>query len=176
MKRVLFGAAAAALALAVLSPRRCAATGPVGSVGGIGIGAISSVPGGAGPANIFEPSNVMSPQRYRDLKVSGYVESPGRKLPSNFRILRLRVNGMIIPMLLGPEGTTPPRLIFGPNDTYARRLFRAILQKQITVIGDEFMRERIVRAARLKVHVEVEGYVFDSLSPYMILRSVTPTR
>ncbi len=176
MKRALIGAAVAALAFVVLIPHRCAAMGPVGGVGGVGTGAIRSVPGGAGPSNIFEPSNVMSPQRYRDLKASGYMESPGGKLPPDFRILRFRVNGKIIPMLLGPESTTPPKLIFGPDDIYARRLFQAILHKQITVIGDEFMRERILRAARLKVPVEVEGYVFDSLSPYMILRSVTPLR
>jgi hypothetical protein len=181
MKQTWTGAVAAAFVSVFLMPCVCAAIGGVGGIGGVGagagragIGAIGGFPG-AGPSNIFEPTNVMAPQRYRDLKVSGYFEIAGRKLAPEDRILRFRVNGKVIPMLLGPE-TTPAKLIFGPNDTYARRLFNAILHKEIIVIGDEFMRDRIVRAAAQKRLIEVEGYVFDPLSPYMILRSVEPAR
>jgi len=132
-------------------------------------GPISSLP--SLNVNAFMPDGSMAPQRYRDLKVAGKVAAPGAKVPADARIVRLKVNGRIIPMALDNEVASSV-LEFGPNQRYAKDLYDAILTKRITVVGDQFETTRIIDAASSQKPLVIEGYVFDRMSPYMVVKSV----
>jgi hypothetical protein len=61
---------------------------------------------------------------------------------------------------------------FGPNQRYAKDLYDSILTKRITVVGDQFETTRIIDAASSKKPLVIEGYVFDRMAPYMVVKSV----
>lgn len=121
--------------------------------------------------NAFFPDGSTAPQRYRDLKVAGKVAAPGAKVPKDARVVRLSVNGRIIPMALDNEVASSV-LEFGPNQRYAKDLYDSILTKRITVVGDQFETSRIIDAASSQKPLVIEGYVFDRMAPYMVVKSV----
>ena len=178
MKRFWLGGifAAAAFATAMIVGNPAHAT----SIGGIPVNA-PTLPGvsiGSGLGSVtalnvtsFMPDGSMPPQRFRDLKVAGRVAAPGTELPKGSRVVRLYVSGRVIPMAIDNE-TASAVLEFGPNQRYAKDLYDAILTKRITVVGDDFSRTKIVDAAASSKPIVVEGYVFDRMSPYMVLKSV----
>jgi len=63
-------------------------------------------------------------------------------------------------------------LQFDPNDNYARDLYQSILTKRVEVVGRQDLRDEIVRAADESKPLDVEGYVFDRTSPYLVVKSV----
>ncbi len=145
------------------------------SVGGIGGGGFSSGGiGGASPNNLVIPNLPGPQQRFRQLKLAGRIPTDPAKEPAGARIVRLRVNGEIVPMALDTE-TASGELQFDPDSNYGRQLYQAILTKPITVVGDERMRSQIIEAASNPTNprvMKIDGYVFDRLGPYMVLRSV----
>jgi len=176
MKRVwlggIFAAAAFATAMSLVSPAHAISIGglPIaGGLAGLSVGGLGSVT--AVNVNSFMPDGTMPPQRFRDLKVVGRVTAPGAEAPKGSRLVRLYVSGRVIPLAIDNE-TASAVLEFGPNQRYAKDLYDAILTKRITVVGDDFSRTRIVDAAASQKPIVVEGYVFDRMSPYMVLKSV----
>ena len=121
--------------------------------------------------NAFMPDGSTAPQRYRDLKVVGKVATPGAKLPQNARVVRLSVNGRIIRMALDDEVASSV-LEFGPNQRYAKDLYDSILSKRITVVGDQFETTRIIDAESSQKPLVIEGYVFNQMAPYMVVKSI----
>ena len=152
----------------------------VGGFGGGGVGAGGITGGRFGGAPGMSPNNMVvtnlpgPQQRFRQLKLAGRIPTDPAKEPAGAKIVRLRVNGEILPMALDTE-TNSGELQFDPESDYGRQLYQAILTKPITVVGDERMRSEISEAASNPANsrvLKIDGYVFDRLGPYMVLRSV----
>src|SRR5216683_1010125 len=148
--------------------------------GGGGIGAGGFTGGRFGGAPGMSPNSMLVPnlpgpqQRFRQLKLAGRIPTDPAKEPAGAKIVRLRVNGEILPMALDTE-TNSGELQFDPESDYGRQLYQAILTKPITVVGDERMRSEISEAASNPANtrvLKIDGYVFDRLGPYMVVRSV----
>ena len=178
--------------LAIASILALAATAmafPGGGVGGIGGGGFGGgVPGGGhGSAPSFglggaptsnpgisglNPVYIM-PQRFRDLNVVGRVGEPESRKGGHDTIVRLRLDGRDIEMRLDTE-LHSGRLQFDPNEDYGRDLYQSILTKRVEVVGSQDLRDQIARAAEESKPLQVEGYVFDRTSPYLVVKSVKP--
>ncbi|HYA35105.1 MAG TPA: hypothetical protein VEF03_05770 [Candidatus Binataceae bacterium] len=160
----------AALATAILT---LAAAGRASAFGapGAGIGAGPGASGGPG-ANFFAPTNITSPQRFRDmtLTVDGHLKSPG-DASTDGRTMRLHVDNQDIQMVLAVDMRSA-ELAFGTNEDYARDLYHSLLTKRVEVIADDFTRDRIIKAADAGKPLEINGYVFDPTFPYLVVKSV----
>lgn len=178
---------AIALALASVDTAGAFPGGAVGGGGGFSGGGVSGggfAGGGVhagglgitGPVIGFplipaETSSPMSPQRFRDLNVVGRVGvKPGSK-PLHSTTIRLTLDGHEIPMQLDTE-LQSPELQFNPDDSYARDLYRSILTKRVEVVGRQNLRDQIAEAAEQSKPLQIEGYVFDRTSPYLVVKSV----
>jgi hypothetical protein len=147
-----------------------------GGVGGFGGFSGNVSPGAAGIApNNMMFQNLPGPQqRFRQLKLAGQIPTDPAKAAAGAKIVRLSVNGEIVPMALDTE-TSSGELQFDPNSDYARQLYQAILERPVTVVGDERMRSQIIEAASDQTNtriVKIDGFVFDRLSPYMVINHV----
>ena len=111
-------------------------------------------------------------QRFRQINLVGRVPADEKTLPSGSRLVRLRVNGQLVTMRIEDE-TMSPDLTFDTNSPYSKDLYRAILTKRVEVVGDAAMRTRILDAVTQKQAIQIDGYAFDRLSPYLVLRSVS---
>ncbi|HEY6394184.1 MAG TPA: hypothetical protein VIX12_02130 [Candidatus Binataceae bacterium] len=150
--------------------------GLAGQASAAGFGGAGHMGGGiAAPGlspSVFAPNPYSSPQRYRDLKIAGRAPVDESKLPQGARVIQLRVDGEMVPMALDTEeGSSDPE--FDPYVGYGRELYRAALSKRVEVVGDERLRNRITESVKTHTPIEIEGYVFDRLSPYLVVRSVT---
>jgi len=150
-----------------------------GGFGGVGAGAIGSVGrvSGLNPG-VLAINPASAPQRYRELKVAGQVPADPTRLVNDARIVQLRVNGHIIPMALDTE-LVGGELQFLPNEAYGRDLYKAMMTRRIEVVGESNLRQEIVEAASDPGNpkpLQVQGYVFDRLSPFLVLRSVSALR
>ena len=142
--------------------------------GGVRAGGLGAVTGPVSVGVPFIPaetSSPMSPQRFRDLNVVGRVGvKPGSK-PLHSTTIRLALDGHEIPMQLDTELQSAD-LQFNPDDTYARDLYRSILTKRVEVVGHQNLRDQIAEAADRSKPLQIEGYVFDRTSPYLVVKSV----
>ncbi|MDO8431617.1 MAG: hypothetical protein Q7S58_04320 [Candidatus Binatus sp.] len=150
-------------------------TGGVGA-GGFGAGGapIGGIPGVA-PNNLVITNRPGPQQRFRQITLAGRIPTDPAKTVAGAKIVRLSVNGEIVPMTLDTESSSA-ELLFDPDFDYGRQLYEAILTKPVTVIGDERLRSEISEAAssppaNARV-LKIDGFVFDRLSPYMVVRSV----
>jgi hypothetical protein len=165
--------------------------GAVGGGGGSGAGGVSGggfagggvhaggLGGITGPVSVGVPfiptsggSSAMSPQRFRDLNVTGRVGVKPGSQPLHSTTIRLTLDGHEIPMQLDTE-LQSAELQFNPDDTYARDLYRSILTKRVEVVGRQNLRDQIAEAAEQSKPLQIEGYVFDRTSPYLVVKSVT---
>jgi hypothetical protein len=165
--------ALAALAMGVAVPSSAFAIGGVG--GGIQVGAPSGLQANPGPSlNLGLPPvlNIRrTPQRFRDLNLAGRVGIDLSKLPPDAKVVRLHLDGRDIPMRLDTE-LHSAELQFEPEASYGRDLYRAILTKRVEVVGAVQLRDELRSAADKREQAEVEGYAFDRLSPYLVLKVV----
>jgi hypothetical protein len=160
-----FGAAAA-LAIPAIAFAFGAGGGFGGGVGGhAGIGAV----GPSAPNVNINP--YLPDQRFRELKLAGQVPAIPEKLPSGSRIVQLVVNGQTIPMALDTEMGSAD-LDFDPDSRYAEDLYRAILTRNVAVVGDGELRQKIIDAAGKSQPIEVQGRAFNSTAPYFVVTSV----
>jgi hypothetical protein len=144
---------------------------------GAGVGAAAVTAGGipgVSPGSMIVPNPPGASQRFRDLKIAGRIPADPAKLPSGARIVQLRVNGQTVPMALDTEVANSGDLQFDPSYGYGRDLYRSMLSRPVTVVGDEALRNQIMQAASdpKSAPMEVDGYIFDRLSPYFVVRSV----
>lgn len=121
---------------------------------------------------MLNPTPDQSPQRFRNLNVTGDVGLKESDLPAGSKVVHLRVDGRDIYMRLDTELSTA-ELQFDPNAGYARDLYRAILTKRIEVVGKRALRDRIMASADKAQPLKVEGYVFDRTSPFLVVKSVS---
>jgi hypothetical protein len=149
-----------------------------GGIGGVKIGAPSGLQANPGPSmNMGLPPvfNIQrTPQRFRDLNLAGRVGVDVSKLPPDAKVVRLHLDGREIPMRLDTEFHSA-ELQFEPEASYGRDLYRAILTKRVEVVGAANLRGELQSAAEHGRQAEVEGYVFDLSSPYLVLKSVKQT-
>jgi hypothetical protein len=175
--RTLMMAAVAVAALVMAAPRGADAQS-ISGIGGIHVGAPSGMqvtPGSSlnlGPSPTYNLSR--TPQRFRDLKLAGHVGVDVSKLPPDAKVVRLDLNGHEIPMRLDTE-LASAEVQFQPQPSYGRDLYRAILTKRVQVVGDASLRDALQSAADQKSQAEVEGYVFNLSSPYLVLKAVNKT-
>jgi hypothetical protein len=139
--------------------------------GGVRAGGLGGITGPVSIGVPFRPGFDMMPQRFRDLNVTGMVGvKPGSK-PLHSTMIRLTLDGHEIPMQLDTELQSAD-LQFNPDDSYARDLYRSILTKRVEVVGQENLRDQIAEAAEQSKPLQIEGYVFDKSSPYLVVKSV----
>ncbi len=151
-----------------------------GSIGGNIAGSIgaNSIPmsGGAFPMPGFYPvDTTTAPQRFRELTLVGRIPADKEKLPEGARLIRLRVNGKDVTMTLDTEQASAD-LTFDPNQRYARELYRAVLTKRVAVAGEASLRDQIVWSAEHGQPFQVQGYVFNFMSPLMVVKEVRQAR
>lgn len=72
--------------------------------------------------------------------------------------------------------TSTADIHFAADEEYARELYSSILSKSIRVIADDFTTDRIRRAVDNNAPIVIEGYAFDRMSPYLVVRSAEPPR
>ncbi|MGO9603647.1 MAG: hypothetical protein ACLQAT_09665 [Candidatus Binataceae bacterium] len=175
------GFAITVFALAGISSAAHAFPGGGVGAGGFGGGFSGGIPGGVAASGVSPgisagmpiAAGAASPQRFRDLNVTGKVGVDQSKLPPSAPVVRLRLDGQDITMRLNTEEQSA-ELQFDPNASYAQDLYRSILTKRIEVVGQQSLRDEIAQAAAQSKPIEVEGYVFDRLSPYFVVKSVKP--
>jgi hypothetical protein len=189
MKVTLVSAFAAILAIAYVPAAH--AFGGVGGVGGIGgIGGLGGIgaagvhgnpTGGFTGAGLNSPGGIMinpapslAPQEMRELRLAGQVPANPDRLPSGARIIQLRVNGQTVPMALDSELGGGGELEFDPGNESGQQLYHSILTKQIAVVGNSKLRDQIVQAAAANgtQPLEIQGYVFNQRTPYLVIKSV----
>jgi len=159
--------------------------GSIGSMGAMGIPA-ASIPrmgggrgiGGIGPAmgslqSFPFPTN--DPNHYHEIKLIGrFVEAPSG-LTVDQQIVRMRVDGRTIPMSIdGDEMSNSLQLDQG--DELGQNLYRLILSRQLEVVGDKKLRTQITSAAANPANarpIQVDGFVYDRMTPYLVLVSVS---
>jgi hypothetical protein len=139
--------------------------------GGVRPGGLGAITGPVSVGVPFRPGFDMMPQRFRDLNVTGRVGVKPGSQPLHSTTIRLSLNGHEIPMQLDTE-LHSAELQFNPEDSYARDLYRSILTKRVEVVGRENLRDQIAEAAEQSKPLQIEGYVFDKTSPYLVVKSV----
>lgn len=139
--------------------------------GGVRAGGLGAITGPVSVGVPFRPGYEMMPQRFRDLNVTGMVGVKPGSRPLHSTTIRLTLDGHEIPMRLDTELQSAD-LQFNPDDSYARELYRSILTKRVEVVGQENLRDQIAEAAAQSKPLQIEGYVFDRTSPYLVVKSV----
>lgn len=139
--------------------------------GGVRAGGLGAITGPVSVGVPFRPGYEMMPQRFRDLNVTGMVGVKPGSQPLHSTTIRLTLDGHEIPMRLDTELQSAD-LQFNPDDSYARELYRSILTKRVEVVGQENLRDQIAEAAEQSKPLQIEGYVFDRTSPYLVVKSV----
>ncbi len=186
---------AAALAFA-MTATMAAAAGPGGGgvggggVGGMhGIGAIGSIgainmsgirfgggggrTGGIGGSMTNGPFPTNEPEHYHEIKLVGRLAKDESGLTIDQQIVRMRVDGRTIPMAINGDAMSNS-LQLDQGDELGQELYRLILSRQLQVVGDQKLRAQIADAAAANPskRILVDGFVYDRMTPYLVLVSV----
>jgi hypothetical protein len=193
MRGKLFAGFAAALAFAMTTPL-ASAMGPitVGSMGGGTFGSSGSamrritVPArsgrnregainGAGPTLNGVPFPTNDPDHYHEIKLIGRFAKDESGLTIDQQTVWMRVDGRTIPMAINGDAMSNS-LQLDQGDELGQTLYRLILSRQLQVVGDEKLRAQIFQAAAANPAnarpIEVDGFVYDRTTPYLVLVSV----
>lgn len=199
MRAKLFAAFAVSSALAfALTATMAAAAGPGGGggFGGFG-GSVGSMPsfgmspmgsmnvrgiglprGGGGSTGMsgsmpFFPFPTNDPRHYHEIKLIGRLAKDQSGLTIDQQIVRMRVDGHSIPMSINGDAISST-LQFDQGDELGQVLYRLILSKELEVVGDQKLRTQIAEdaAANPPKQVLVDGFVYDRVTPYLVLVSV----
>ena len=181
---------AAALTLAATA---ASAAGPGGAGGGMGgIGAMGirgfafnppaiSTGGkgstaGTGPMTYgMQPLTfpINDPNHYHEIKLVGRFAKDESGLTIDQQIVRMRVDGRTIPMSINGDDMCNS-LQLDQGDELGQNLYRLILSRQLQVVGDQKLRTQIANAAAANSSkpIQVDGFVYDRTTPYLVLVSV----
>ena len=172
-----------------------AAAGPMGAMGGGSMGSMSSPgmnrmmtlsrtfrrdPGGSfngagsginGPQTLVFPTN--DPDHYHEIKIVGRLARDESGFSIDRQVVRMRVDGRDIPMSINGDAISE-NLQFDQGDELGQDLYRLILSKRLEVVGDQKLRTQIAKAAAANPSkpVVVDGFVYDRMTPYLVLVSV----
>ncbi len=185
IKIVLAATAFAALALLAAPAGAQVHVGGIGLTGGLGgLGSgFNPYPGGA-PPNISGslgqfPMSAMSEEGsqkarlgYPDLKLSGRVGVDPAKIPPGAQVVQLRLDGELYPMVVDTSSLSGGQLEQRGYIT-TKEMYRSALQKQLVLVGNPDLRRQIASASASHQPIEVDGYVFNRVSPYFVVRSIT---
>ena len=121
----------------------------------------------------FFPFPTNDPHHYHEIKLIGRLAKDESGLTIDQQIVRMRVNGRSIPMSINGDAISST-LQFDQGDELGQTLYRLILSKQLEVVGDAKLRSQIAEdaAAIPPKQVLVDGYVYDRMTPYLVLVSV----
>ena len=181
-----FAGFAAALTFA-LTATIAGAAGPMG-VGATGIGAMNGgsmnrllVPSRAsrtvfgGGSNSLQsltlPTN--DPLHYHEIKIVGRLAKDESGFSIDRQIVRMHVDGREIPMSIDGNAMSD-NLQFDQGDELGQTLYHLILSKRLEVVGDQKLRTQLASAAAANPSkpVVVDGFVYDRVTPYLVLVSV----
>jgi hypothetical protein len=187
-----FAGIAAALTFAMMATAAGAA-GPMGMGGGAGMGSMGN-PGmhrmmvsprsfrrdlggsfnGAGSTTngtLVFPTN--DPDHYHEIKIVGRLAKDESGFTIDRQIVRMRVDGRDIPMSINGDAMSDS-LQMDQGDELGQDLYRLILSKRLEVVGDQKLRTQIAAAAAANPSkpVVVDGFVYDRMTPYLVLVSV----
>jgi hypothetical protein len=117
------------------------------------------------------PTN--DPNHYHEIKIIGRLAKDESGMSINRQIVRMRVDGRDIPMWINGDATSDS-LQFDQGDELGQILYRLILSKRLEVVGDQKLRTQIANAAAADPSkpVVVDGFVYDRMTPYLVLVSV----
>jgi hypothetical protein len=152
------------------------AMSPMGSMNVRGIalprggGGSSGAMSGAMP---FFPFPTNDPRHYHEIKLIGRLAKDQSGLTIDQQIVRMRVDGHSIPMSINGDAISAT-LQFDQGDELGQVLYRLILSKELEVVGDPKLRTQIAEdaAANPPKQVLVDGFVYDRVTPYLVLVSV----
>jgi len=162
------GLALLGLALAMIPPSFASAASMAVPMSGMQISPGISGTGGAPPTSFFPPSGVSGGEGRRELKVRGRVLKDGETAQPGTEIVHLRFKNSTVAMAL--ESPAPPGDIsLSRQDEYARDLYRAIVTKEVQVIGSDAELARLEHPDSSNGRVQVEGYVFNRSNPYLVI-------
>ncbi len=135
-----------------------------GSFGGVG-----SSTNGTRP--LVFPTN--DPNHYHEIKIIGRLAKDESGLSIDRQIVRMRVDGRDIPMSINGDAMSDS-LQLDQGDELGQILYRLILSKRLEVVGDQKLRAQIANAASANPSkpVVVDGFVYDRMTPYLVLVSV----
>ena len=161
-----------------------------GPMGGGGVGAMSSmgsmrivteIPrgsersgGGAMTSTLpFLRFPTNDPNHYHEIKLIGRLAKDESGLIIDQQVVRMRVNGRSIPMSINGDAISSA-LQFDQGDELGQVLYRLILSKELNVVGDPKLRNQIAEGAAAipPKQVLVDGFVYDRVTPYLVLVSV----
>jgi hypothetical protein len=193
-----FAGFAAALTLGIMATIACAG-GPMGPGGGgmsmsmgsmnMGMGSmkrnainlhpfrrdIDSAGGAGSTTNDLQsfPFPTNDPNRYHEIKIVGRLARDESGLSIDRQIVRMRVDGREIPMSIDGDAMSDS-LQLDQGDELGQDLYRLILSKRLEVVGEQKLRTQIANAAaaNLSKPVVVDGFVYDRVTPYLVLVSV----
>jgi hypothetical protein len=117
------------------------------------------------------PTN--DPLHYHEIKIVGRLAKDESGLSIDRQIVRMRVDGRDIPMSINGDAMSDS-LQFDQGDVLGQNLYRLILSKWLEVVGDRKLRAQIATAATANPSkpVVVDGFVYDRMTPYLVLVSV----
>ena len=117
------------------------------------------------------PTN--DPNHYHEIKIVGRVARDESGFSLNRQIVRMHVDGRDIPMSINGDAMSDS-LQFDQGDELGQILYRLILSKRLEVVGDQKLRTQIANAAAANPSkpVVVDGFVYDRMTPYLVLVSV----
>src|SRR5260221_5806919 len=129
---------------------------------------------GAGSADLQTlafPTN--DPNHYHEIKIVGRIAKVESGFSIDRQIVRMHVDGRDIPMSIDGDATSDS-LQFDQGDELGQNLYRLILSKRLEVVGDQKLRTQIANAAASNPSkpVVVDGFVYDRMTPYLVLVSV----
>jgi hypothetical protein len=189
-----------AAALALLTATMASAAGPGGGVGAmgamgtmgsmgsfnagsIGLSGIPRIRGGGGGSNVSIggamnglqslPFPTNDPNHYHEIKLIGRVAKDENGLTIDQQVVRMRVDGREIPMSINADATSNS-LQLDQGDELGQILYRLILSRQLQVVGSQKLRTEIANAASANPSkpILVDGFVYDRMTPYLVLMSV----
>lgn len=131
--------------------------------GGINAGGVIAAPNLAG---------IPSGEGYRLFKVSGRVLARGEPVPTNGRVVRLRIEGAIVPMVLDQGPADPEDLSLNRKDEYERDLYHSLLTKEVRVIASDRDVATIEGQNDSPDRLRIEGSVRGVSSPILTVDSV----
>src|ERR1700722_5849242 len=124
-----------------------------------------------GPQTLVFPTN--DPNHYHEIKIVGRLAKDESGFTIDRQIVRMRVDGRDIPMSINGDAMSDS-LQMDQGDELGQDLYRLILSKRLEVVGDQKLRTQIAAAAAANPSkpVVVDGFVYDRMTPYLVLVSV----
>jgi hypothetical protein len=181
---------AAALSFATMATTAGAA-GPMGMGGGVSMGAMgmsgaaisarrirrdldSSVDGPTTTNLQALPFPTNDPDHYHEIKLVGRLAKDDSGLTIDRQVVRMRVDGREFPMSIDGDAMSDS-LQLDQGDELGQTLYRLILSKPLQVVGDQKLRTQIATAAAAhpSKQIQLDGFVYDRLTPYLVLVSVS---